>query len=419
METAEIKSILRDQEESAEELFSKERVIEREASSSYGKYLSHPNALFVSGLRRSGKSVLSMLLARGKKHLRVNFDDERLYGMRANELDKVLEAGYSLHGKELELVVLDEIQNVPGWELFASRLRASKRVIVTGSNARLLSGEMSTHLTGRHVDLVLYPFSFREFLDYKGLVYDENSTRSRGEALAALEEYNRVGGIPEAVKSGPRMAEEIRRDIVLRDIIARRRIRNPRVFHELVRFLLNNYGKEVSYNRLKNNLNLRSVHTAADYVSFAEDAFLVLTVERYTGKTLSRYTMPRKVYAIDQAFMGRKEESAGEVLENVVLLAIKRRISYGETGEEVYYWRDEGGEVDFVLTREGKVVSLIQATRASEVGEVDPREVKQLAKAGRRFRCGDLRVVTSGAEGETSADGMKVRLVPLLKFLMT
>lgn len=417
MDVSEIKSVIRSQQESVEEFFSKEKIVEREASS-YARYLSHPNALFISGLRRSGKSILSILLARRMKHMRVNFDDERLYGMQARELDKVLEAGYSLYGKDLELVILDEIQNVPGWELFVSRLRDSKKVIVTGSNARLLSREMATHLTGRHVDLLLYPFSFREFLGYRGLSFDENSTGSRGEALAALQEYNRIGGIPDVVKNGIRVAEEIKRDIVLRDVIARHRIRNERVFHEMVRFLLNNFGRETSYNRLKNSFDLRSVHTAADYVSYAEDAFLVLTVERYSGKTISRYTMPRKVYAIDQSFMGKKDE-AGRVLENIILLAIKQRISYDETGEEVYYWRDESGEVDFVIVKGGRVVRLIQVTLASEQGEVEPREIRTLAKVGRRLHCRELLVVTAGLEGETVEDGAKIGFVPILRFLLS
>jgi hypothetical protein len=418
MDVAEVKSVIRSQQESMEEFFSKEKIIKREAVSSYARYLSHNNALFISGLRRSGKSILSMLLAQGTKNLRVNFDDERLYGMRADELNKVMEAGYSLYGSDLDVVILDEIQNIPGWELFVSRLRESKRVIVTGSNARLLSGEMATHLTGRHVDLLLYPFSFKEFLDYRGLTFDEYSTRSRGEALAALEEYGRVGGIPDVVKNGARIAEEIKRDIILRDIITRHRIRNERVFHELVRFLLNNFGKEISFNRLKNAFGLRSVHTAADYVSFSEEAFLVLTVERYSGKTVSRYTMPRKVYAIDQAFMGRKEEMAGRALENVVLLAIKRRISYNETGEEVYYWKDEEGEVDFVIVKDGRAEALLQVTLASEQGEVNPREIKELVRVGRRLRCRDLQVVTSGLKGEAVEDGYKIRFVPVLEYLL-
>ena len=415
---SDIMAAMRSQEEEAEELLSRERVIEREALS-YSKYLSHNNALFVSGLRRSGKSVLALLLSRGRKHMRVSFDDERLYGIEARELNKVLEAGYSLYGGDLDLVVLDEIQNVPGWELFVSRLRESKKVVVTGSNARLMSGEMSTHLTGRHVDLLLYPFSFREFIRYRGVELDEHSTKSRGEALAALGEYNAVGGIPEVVKGGARMAEEIKRDIVVRDIIARHRIRNERVFHETIRFLLNNYGKEVSYNRLASAFGLKSVHTASDYVSYAEEAYLVLTVERYSTKTLSRYTMPRKVYAIDPALAGRKEESSGAVLENAVFLAIRRRISYSETGEELYYWRDEEGEVDFVLAREGRAVRLIQVTAAGERSELDPREVRSLVRVGRKLNCRSLTVVTSGFDEESDFEGAKVSFVSILNFLLS
>jgi predicted AAA+ superfamily ATPase len=416
-DTAEIKAVMRSQQESVEEFFSKEKIIDREAST-YAKYLSHPNALFITGLRRSGKSVLAILLAKATKYMRVNFDDERLYGMEANELGKVLEAGYSLYGSGLQVVILDEIQNVPGWELFVSRLRDSMGVIVTGSNARLLSKEMATRLTGRHTDLLLYPFSFKEFLEFRSLRFDEYSTRSRGEVLAAFGDYVKVGGIPDVVKIGIRVSEDIKRDIILRDVVARYRIRNERVFHELTRFLLNNFGRETSFNRLKNAFDLRSVHTAADYVSYAEDAFLILTIERYSAKTLSRYTMPRKVYAIDQSFIGKREE-AGRILENIVLLKIKQKISYDETGEEVYYWRDEKGEVDFVLAKGGRVRRLIQVTSVSEVGEADPREIRTLAKVGRQLHCRELLVITSGLEDEMAVEGAKVRFIPVLKFLLS
>lgn len=144
---------------------------------------------------------------------------------------------------------------MPGWELFVSRLREGKRVIVTGSNATLMSREMSTYMTGRHVDLTLYPHSFPEFLEYKGLRLDE-TTRSIALIKRALEEYMAIGGISDVIRMGPRVAREIVRDIVLKDIVLRHRVRQERVLYEVTRYLLSNSGREISYNRIKGCLTL-------------------------------------------------------------------------------------------------------------------------------------------------------------------
>ncbi|MCG2736342.1 MAG: AAA family ATPase [Candidatus Methanoperedenaceae archaeon] len=148
-----IKRIIVDQKEEIEETFGKKTIIEREIpGEELIKFLEHPNILAVLGIRRCGKSILSHLLLRGRDYGYINFDDERISGIDAKDLNIILQAFYELHGNELEYFILDEIQNVPGWELFANRLRRTKRVIVTGSNAKLLSGELATHLTGRYVD---------------------------------------------------------------------------------------------------------------------------------------------------------------------------------------------------------------------------------------------------------------------------
>ncbi|MBP1357366.1 MAG: ATP-binding protein [Sulfolobus sp.] len=410
MEVEEIKRVIVDQDDALNELFSKERIINREAES-YRKYLEHPNALLITGLRRSGKSILAVLLSRTKSYARVNFDDERLMGINAQELNKVLEAIYSLKGN-VEVIILDEIQNVPGWELFVSRLRESKKVIVTGSNATLMSREIATYMTGRHIDLTLYPFSFSEFLEYNKIMFN-GGTRTLGIVKKALEEYMTIGGIPDVIKLGQRVAEEIRRDIILKDIVLRHKIRKEKVLYEVIRFLLSNSGRELSYNRIKTSFNLGSIHTASDYVNYAEESFLVLSLEKYSTKSLSKYNLPRKIYVIDPSFMDRKEK--GSLMETVVFLKLKQTISYKETSEDLYYWKDDKGEVDFVIVKGSEVKRLIQVTYAESDKDIEKREIDNLVRVGRILRCNDLNVITYDYEGREG----NIKFIPLWKFLIS
>ena len=163
----ELKKIVVSQREEMEEIFEKEKIIERKIDkNSLCRYLKYPNILAILGIRRSGKSILSHLLLKGKKYGYLNFDDERLAELNSKNLESVLQSFYELYGTDLEYIILDEIQNMHNWELFVNRLRRTKKVIITGSNSKLLSGELSTHLTGRYMDYTLFPFNFWEFLIY-------------------------------------------------------------------------------------------------------------------------------------------------------------------------------------------------------------------------------------------------------------
>lgn len=189
------KSIVKEQRRELETI-ENEGMVARGSLDEAKRFLGHPNILAVTGVRRCGKSIFSYMLAKDGRFGYVNFDDERLVGTKTDDLNDILQAFYELYG-DVEYVVLDEIQNVENWELFANRLRRTKKVIVTGSNSRLLSGELATHLTGRHIDISLFPFSFKEFLKGKRVnVPEAPTTIEKAEALTSLEEYLKVGGVP-------------------------------------------------------------------------------------------------------------------------------------------------------------------------------------------------------------------------------
>ncbi len=194
------KRVVAEQLEELVEIESRSRLVPREALSTGKSALSAPNVLAVLGVRRCGKSVFSHMLAKGYNFGYINFDDERLFDVKTKDLDDLLQALYDLHGK-IDFIILDEIQKVLGWELFANRLRRTKRVIVTGSNSKLLGREIATELRGRYEDILMLPFSFREYLRYRDISFTPTSIRTaaRGSIVAAFDDYIRHGGFPEVV----------------------------------------------------------------------------------------------------------------------------------------------------------------------------------------------------------------------------
>jgi predicted AAA+ superfamily ATPase len=224
MSPEEARKIILDQEEEESKQIFEKKIIRREILPQINSSLVAPNAFLITGVRRCGKSTLAIQVAEQHSYARVNFDDERLSGLIPRDLNNILEAVYTLHG-DVDVLVLDEIQVVKGWEMFVARLRDTKKVLVTGSNSSLMSREFGTRLTGRHLDFTLFPFSFREFISYKGFVFEE-STKGIAKAKKYLEEYMSIGGFPEVLLFGTQVLKSIMNDIILKDIVLRYGIRN-------------------------------------------------------------------------------------------------------------------------------------------------------------------------------------------------
>ena len=270
MDVEELKAVITSQHQALEELFQKERIIERDLDNQQIKtFLAKPNVLAILGIRRCGKSIFSWLLLKGEKFGYINFFDERLSGLKAKELNKILQAFYELYGSDVEYFVFDEIQKVPGWERFISRLRTSNKIIITGSNSDLLRGDLATFLTGRHVDVELLPFSFKEYLLVTGVDLEENweySTSSIATLKQTLVEYLEKGGFPEVDKFGSIILSGIYRDIIENDIIGHHKIRNIQCLRDLAKFLISNAWKEVTFNKLK-SIGIKDPHTISKYVN--------------------------------------------------------------------------------------------------------------------------------------------------------
>jgi hypothetical protein len=415
------KSIIKEQREELERIEAQERIIERECLQEAGKHLRHPNILAVIGIRRCGKSIFSYLLAKNHKMGYVNFDDERLAGLKAEDLDKILESFYELYG-DIQYVILDEIQNVPSWELFANRLRRTKKVILTGSNSEFLSGELAKHLTGRYIDVRIFPFSFKEFLRIKGFKESLSyTTRERADIMKYLAEYLEIGGFPEAYKFGKPIISRIYEDIITKDILFRHRITKLEELKKLAKYLVTNSSEEFTYTKLSRILGVKHISTISNWVSYLEDSFLIFKLERFGFKLKQQFIAPKKAYCLDTGIVNSigfmLSENKGRIMENAVAIELQRRST---EGAEIYYWKDHlQNEVDFVVKNSRLVSQLIQVSNISAREDIKDREIKPLLKASMELRCGNLLVITWDYESEEKLGRKRVKFVPLWKWLLT
>ena len=419
-----LKRIITEQRKELEEELRKETIIKRENIDYVKKFLVAPNILAILGVRRAGKSIFTMLLAKdlNENFAYINFDDERLMSVKTEDLDKILQAFYELYG-EITLIILDEIQNVDRWELFVNRLRRTKKVIITGSNSQLLSGELATHLTGRHIDFTLYPFSFRELLNFKPNIY---LTKDIAKARVQLSNYIQESGFPEFRKFGSGIVENIYRDIINKDCLDRYEIKYKKTFKELSNYLISNFSKEFTYSKLLNIFNIKDVHTVKNYIEYLKEAFLIIILDRFSLKLKQHFIAPKKVYVVDHGicnFLSFKiSKNDGRLIENIVCIELLRKKSINQN-MEIFYWKDhQQNEVDFIIKEGLKIKNLIQTCYDLSDLETKNREIKSLLKASKELRCNNLLVITWDHEAEETVklNGLeaKVSFIPLWKWII-
>lgn len=414
--------IIKEQREELEKIESSENIIQRDRIEEARDYLKTPNILAVLGIRRCGKSIFSYLLVKGTKMGYINFDDERLADLTVNDLNIVLQSLYELYG-DIEYIVLDEIQNIDKWELFANRLRRSKKVIITGSNYKLLSGELSTHLTGRYIDMNIFPFSFQEFLRFKHQTLSNSyTTLEKANLLNLLKEYLEIGGFPEVQKFGKPMLSRIYNDIITKDILLRHKTKKVDELKKLARFLITNVSSEFTYRKLGKIFGIKNVSTISNWISFLEESFLIFKLEKFDFKLKQQFIAPKKVYCLDCGIINaigfKFLENMGKIIENEVAIELQRRKS-ALSQFEIYYWKDyQQHEVDFVVKKGNNVIKLIQVTYADSREEIKEREIKSLLKARKELRCSNLMIITWDYEQEEEIENEQIMFVPLWKWLL-
>ncbi len=378
--------------------------VEREIVSGISIELQH--ALVISGIRRCGKSTLMHQLSKRIKSFNyLNFEDTRLTGFELSDFEKLDEI-YAEEFGERDFYLFDEIQNIPGWEIFVrSRLDKKKRFVITGSNASLLSKELGTRLTGRHINVELFPFSFKETMTFK----------KQKCGASEFGKYLKEGGFPEYLKyKNQEILRELFTDVIQRDIVARHKIRESKALNEIALYLLTNVGKEFSFNTLKNIFALGSVNTVSSFISYLEDSYLVFTVPKFDYSLKKQMVNPKKVYSIDNGLCAANSvsfsEDKGRMLENLAYLVLRRN------NKQIFYFKSENKhECDFLVKEAAKIKMAIQVCH--ELNEDNKeRELSGLMEALNQFDLKEGIILTFNQEDELTQNGKKIIMLPLWKW---
>jgi len=383
-------------------------------------------AQVVIGVRRSGKSTLchKVLLEHDIRYAYVNFDDDRLANMEVTDLNTVLSCVYQLYGTDIPYLVLDEIQDVDGWYLFVNRLlRTSLHIFVTGSNAKLLSGELATHLTGRYNEIHLYPFSFSEYCQYHKIDTQSITTKADAERKRAFMDYIHDGGFPEmqGLRNKRAYVQSLIEAILRKDIQKRFKIRNIESLRKLAHHLINNACQEVNYDDLSDMLGIAD-KTVKTYVDYLSQAFLIQLLTRHSFKSQVRMRN-QKTYIVDTGLQGNRDnalapENIGWRLENVVYIELLRRCTHDVL--DIYYYKPapRAKEIDFVVCDQNKAVELIQVAYEIDSERTFDRETSSLIKASNALSCNRLTLVAFSPTRAVEIEGKTIHIVSVLEWLL-
>ena len=381
-------------------------------------------AQVVIGVRRSGKSTLcfNALRKAGVHYAYANFDDERLEELETKDLDNVLQTLYKIYGK-FDYLFLDEIQNIDGWPLFVNRLlRQRIHLIITGSNAKLLSTELATHLTGRHHKIELFPFSFKDWCSIKEVDYIRLTTKNKGLLSKAYEEYFRQGGFPELISGEENPKEYISTlidNIISQDIRKRYKIRNIDALKRLAHHILNETPTLIVKDTLQNIIGIKSERTLGNYLMYLNQTYLISTISKYSSRSRER-ARNEKSYAIDVAFMDKREnafsgENLGWRLETIVYLELLRRKA--GTENDIYYYQGRSAEADFVVCDGNKTLAVYQVSYDISNDKTRKREIKGCIAGAKATKCDNLFLITDHESEIIEKDGYTIQVIPIWEWL--
>lgn len=384
--------------------------------------LKSSQAQVVIGVRRSGKSTMcyQALHEANVKYAYADFDDERMLELQANQLNDVLEILYKIYG-DFNHLFLDEIQNVDGWHLFVNRmLRKKMHVIITGSNAKLLSSDLATHLTGRNKEISLYPFSFKEFCVMKQVDTERKTTKAEAFRRAAFDEYMKQGGFPElfTIDDKKDYVKNLVDNILKRDIEQRYKIAYKSAFESMALHLLNVSPTVVVSKDLANTFRFKSEHTAKNYVKYLKQAYMLIGVPKYSQKSKVR-SVQEKVYAVDVAMMDQCEnafagENLGHRLETIVLIQLARKCKMENL--DVYYLSERYSECDFLVCKGNKVLQAVQVSYDITAEKTRKREVNGLLLAAKQTGCTNLLLLTDHESSTIEEGGHQIKVQPVYEW---
>ena len=381
-------------------------------------HLASPQITVITGVRRCGKSTLLRQFAdKLENYHYLNLDDERLVDMTVKDFNTVLTAWEKLGNSKN--ILLDEIQNVSKWERFVRRMHDDGyKIFITGSNARLLSSELATHLTGRYKKIELYPFAFQEQLCFYNISPDIEeviTTKRKAEIIKYFDIYLKAGGFPDYLKYNDReFLHTVYESIIYKDIIVRNKIREVKAFRELCNFSLSNIGKEVSYCSLAATLGFKSHTSVKNNIGFMQEAYLIFELLKYDFSLKKQYVANKKAYAIDNGLRTVAgfciSEDRGRLLENLVFIELKRRYA------DIYYHKNKR-ECDFLVKAGTKITHAIQVCYDINSWN-EKREIEGLCEAMEQYDLDKGLIITTSDEATRKTNNKTIEIIPAWKWLL-
>lgn len=374
----------------------------------------------ITGPRRVGKSTQALLMLRDKNFAYLNFDSQQLLdAWDANLVMRMLDDVYPGY----DYLLLDEVQNLDAWDLWVSELyRQGKNLVITGSNAKMLSSEMATVLTGKYLQVEMLPFSLEELFDWHKLDLHHLMPEQGAECKVLTDDYLRNGGYPEVVASRQLVRsylDTLFDSIVWKDVAKRHKVRNITDINNLAVYLVSNFCNPLSANELAEELGFSSVNTTKKYMDYLHEPYLFYYLSRYNNKLKLMKKAPRKVYVVDNGFVAAKAfsvtENLGRLLENQIFIELVRR-GY-DTEKTMFYYRSRNDkEVDFVLRQGVHIERLVQVCYDLSSPKTEKREVDAIVECAGELKCDNLTIVTYDDERTIEKDGYKIDVIPIAKF---
>jgi len=400
----------------------RETGIERFKIKEIEKAIPSPHAIVISGLRRVGKSTLLAQVAHklGKDlFYYLNFEDDRFSGFQAEDFNDLYQLLVETFG-ERTVFIMDEIQNIIGWEHFVRRfIEMGFKFFITGSNASLLSKELGTLLTGRYIPIELFPFSFSEFLQFRSEAipnFQRMTTLDHARLNASLNAYLTSGGIPDALKYPELpLLRSLYDDVLYRDIASRYRLEAITALKELAYFLMSHPASLISFNKLKEHLRLGSVNTVSSYIEYMENSWLIFTLNLYSYSVKRQQIAPKKVFGIDTGLINSVgfhfSPNTGKLLENLVFLTLRQH-----TNDVYYYVTPAGFEFDFYLPEQRQ---LIQVSHHLENFQTREREFRAIEDATKELQVDSALILSDTNEKDVLIAGIPVKIQSTPEWLLS
>ena len=414
-----MKTIILNQRKERDELMSRPYLMRRNNQDLNLLLNSHLIKL-ITGPRRVGKSTQALLMLRDKNFAYLNFDNYSLLdAWDADLVMRMLDDVYPGY----EYILLDEVQNLDAWDLWVSELyRKGKNLVITGSNARMLSSEMATVLTGKYLQVEMLPFSLEEFFDWNKIDLHSVKPEQRTDSQILMDDYLRNGGYPEVVASRQltrSYLDTLFDSIIWKDVAKRHNVRNVTDLNNLAMYLVSNFCNPVSANELTTELGFSSVNTTKKYMDYLHEPYIFYYLSRYNNKLKLMKKAPRKVYVVDNGFVASKafslSDNLGRLLENQVFIELIRR-GYDVEKTMFYYRSRNDKEVDFVLRKGTSIERLVQVCYDMSSPKTEKREVDSIIECAGELKCSNLVIVTYNDKRTIEKDGYKIEVVPISEF---